>query len=344
MPSTRRPRYLKLGALLAITLSSASLAVLSGASTNAAQDHETHASDELKAAVTDPGQHGEKHPTVSAGAPGGHSSATSDGGYGGHGGWPEPAKLGGDFSLTDHTGRPVTMADFKGKPLVLFFGYSQCDDICPVTANKIGRALDLMGDKADMVQAAFISVDDRNDGPEELARFVANTHPRLIGLSGTRKQVYDVAARFRVRRDYTAQATFNGDDQDQEVSAESGVANVTETEEPVSASGPHATADHSGDNASAIHKHQSGAHHGGEQGSASAVKPVQVSLPAAPGQRTKIRSASPDAQNMQGMAMSHTTHIYLLSSEGTVVKYIYPSMSDEQLAKRLTALAENKPI
>ena len=114
-------------------------------------------------------------------------------------------QLGGDFSLTDHTGRKVTLADFKGKATAFYFGYTQCGDICPIIGTKLGMAVDLMGDKADQVNIAMVSVDDRNDGPEQLAAFVAKQHPRLIGLSGTRKEIYDIAARYRVRRDYVAQ-------------------------------------------------------------------------------------------------------------------------------------------
>ena len=127
------------------------------------------------------------------------------GGYGAHSGWPEPKQLGGDFSLTDHTGRKVTLADFKGKATAFYFGYTQCGDICPIIGTKLGMAVDLMGDKADQVNIAMVSVDDRNDGPEQLAAFVAKQHPRLIGLSGTRREIYDIAARYRVRRDYVAQ-------------------------------------------------------------------------------------------------------------------------------------------
>ena len=132
-------------------------------------------------------------------------AAGHSGGYGAHSGWPEPKRLGGDFSLTDHTGRKVTLADFKGKATAFYFGYTQCADICPIIGTKLGMAVDLMGEKADLVNIAMVSVDDRNDGPAQLAAFVAKQHPRLIGLSGTRKEIYDIAAQYRVRRDYVAQ-------------------------------------------------------------------------------------------------------------------------------------------
>jgi cytochrome oxidase Cu insertion factor (SCO1/SenC/PrrC family) len=157
-----------------------------------------------EAAPATASSHGPGHGQDSAG-PAETPAAGHGGGYGAHSGWPEPGKLGGDFSLTDHTGRKVTLADFKGKATALYFGYTQCGDICPIIGTKLGMAVDLMGDKADQVNIAMISVDDRNDGPAQLAAFVAKQHPRLIGLSGTRKEIYDIAALYRVRRDYVAQ-------------------------------------------------------------------------------------------------------------------------------------------
>jgi cytochrome oxidase Cu insertion factor (SCO1/SenC/PrrC family) len=219
--------------------------------------------------------------------------------------------------LTDHTGRKVTLADFKGKATALYFGYTQCGDICPIIGTKLGMAVDLMGDKADQVNIAMVSVDDRNDGPAQLAAFVAKQHPRLIGLSGTRKEIYDIAARFRVRRDYVAQNQV-----------------AKEGEAPVS--------EEHGAHGSSHGETQAEPH---AEAAATPLLEMVVAdagddTAAAPGKRIRIRSASDDATRLHNMAMAHTTHIYLLNKEGRVVRYIYPSLTPEQLAKRLTDLAQ----
>lgn len=238
-------------------------------------------------------------------------------GYGAHSGWPEPKQLGGDFSLTDHTGRRVTLADFKGRATAFYFGYTQCDDICPIIGTKLGMAVDLMGDKADQVNIAMISVDDRNDGPEQLATFVAKQHPRLIGLSGDRREIYEVAAKYRVRRDYVMQNQV-----------------AKEGDQPAGEHG----AGHGAEAAHDAHSAHGNGDHGREEAKATPVSAAETEGPRKPGQRVRIRSASDDATRLHNMAMAHTTHIYLLNKEGQVVRYIYPSMSPEQLAKRLTDL------
>src|SRR4051794_41157528 len=192
------PSHTKLAAAIGIVLAGTSLAALESRPQAAQPEASAHRHGQPATGDTQPGDtQPEAGTPTAAGSSGGHSY--------GHGGWPDPASLGGDFSLTDQTGRPVTLADFRGKPLVLFFGYTRCGDACPLIGKKIGMALDMMGEKADAVQAAFISIDVWNDDTQDLARFVAEMHPRLIGLSGTRKQIHDVAAKFQVRRDHIPQ-------------------------------------------------------------------------------------------------------------------------------------------
>ncbi|GEO41863.1 hypothetical protein SAE02_60110 [Skermanella aerolata] len=278
------------------------------------------------------GSHSGGHGDTAASKPedtqaGGHGS----GGYGAHSGWPEPHQLGGDFSLTDHTGRKVTLADFKGKATAFYFGYTQCDDICPIIGTKLGMAVDLMGNKGGQINIAMVSVDDRNDGPQELATFVAKQHPRLIGLSGNREEIYQIAAKYRVRRDYvmTNQVAKEG-------------------EQPAEEHGNDHGAGHGDASVQNQHSGQGAAAHG-EAGEAAQAVPASAEIvpgdspadaPRKPGQRIKIRSASDDATRLHNMAMAHTTHIYLLNSEGQVVRYIYPSMTPENLAKRLTDLVD----
>ncbi len=208
-----------------------------------------------------------------------------------------------------------------------YFGYTQCGDICPIIGTKLGMAVDLMGDKADLVNVAMVSVDDRNDGPEQLAAFVAKQHPRLIGLSGTRREIYDIAARYRVRRDYVAQNQVAREGEQQSEVHDGGA-----TEESGSHGG-HASHEDARARVEGAATLQMASVMADVQ-----TVPDSASIRPAVGKRIKIRSASDDATRLHNMAMAHTTHIYLLNREGQVVRYIYPSLTPEQLAKRLTDL------
>jgi cytochrome oxidase Cu insertion factor (SCO1/SenC/PrrC family) len=321
-------------ALLGGLLMSAPALYFGTMATSAQADPDPAASETTLQAEASPphsaGTHSSGHGDAAASKPddaqaGGHG----DGGYGAHSGWPEPSRLGGDFSLTDHTGRKVTLADFRGKVTAFYFGYTQCDDICPIIGTKLGMAVDLMGDKGNQINIAMVSVDDRNDGPKELAAFVAKQHPRLIGLSGTREEIYQIAAKFRVRRDYvmTNQVAREGEQPAEQHGNGHGDASVQDQ--------------HGGHGAGGGHGQQSG-----KSAQAIAASAEIVSGDAAadgsrqPGQRIRIRSASNDATRLHNMAMAHTTHIYLLNRQGQVVRYIYPSMTPDNLAKRLTELAD----
>ena len=317
-------------AVLAGILMGGSALYFLSSSISAQEGHDTTAHAEAAPAATPseghaPGHEGAAPTKPEDGKAGGHGG----GGYGAHSGWPEPQQLGGDFSLTDHTGRKVTLADFKGKAAAFYFGYAQCGDICPIIGTKLGMAVDLMGDKADQINIAMVSVDDRNDGPKELAAFVAKQHPRLIGLSGTRGEIYDIAAKFRVRRDYVTQNQVAKEGEEQ-TEAHNGGAHASEADSS-QVSHDAATSEQAHENAEAAQ-------------TAAATTDVQpktnTARETASGQRIKIRSASDDATRLHNMAMAHTTHIYLLNKEGRVVRYIYPSMTPENLAKRLTDLVE----
>lgn len=111
-----------------------------------------------------------------------------------------PITFGGPFTLIDHHGRPRTDKDFLGRFLLVTFGYTVCPDICPTGLQTIGQALDMMGAKAAKFQPVFVSIDPDRDRPEVLNRFVAKFHPRLIGLTGTEKQVRAVARVYRIQR------------------------------------------------------------------------------------------------------------------------------------------------
>jgi len=105
--------------------------------------------------------------------------------------------VGGPFALTDQTGKPRTDADFRGKLLIVFFGYTTCPDICPTELMQIGLAVDKLGPAGDEVQPLFISVDPERDTPSVLAKYVTNFHPRLIGLTGPPEEIRKVAGSYK---------------------------------------------------------------------------------------------------------------------------------------------------
>jgi cytochrome oxidase Cu insertion factor (SCO1/SenC/PrrC family) len=105
--------------------------------------------------------------------------------------------VGGPFELIDHTGKTRTDADFRGKLLIVYFGYTFCPDICPTDLMQIGLAVDKLGASGDEVQPLFISIDPERDTTSVLAKYVPAFHPRLIGLTGTPKQIRAVADSYK---------------------------------------------------------------------------------------------------------------------------------------------------
>jgi protein SCO1/2 len=108
------------------------------------------------------------------------------------------ALVGGPFTLTDHTGRRVTEKDFAGRPMVVFFGFTNCPDVCPSGLQVLSAALDKLGPKGDAVAPLFISVDPERDTPERLARYVQSFHPRIVALTGTPQEVEKAAKAYHV--------------------------------------------------------------------------------------------------------------------------------------------------
>jgi protein SCO1/2 len=107
-------------------------------------------------------------------------------------------QVGGPFRLTDHTGRAVTDADFGGRFMLIYFGYTYCPDICPTEMQTFAEVMDRLGPLADRVQPILITVDPARDTAEHLAGYVALFHPRLVGLTGTDAQIAEVARAYRV--------------------------------------------------------------------------------------------------------------------------------------------------
>jgi protein SCO1/2 len=106
--------------------------------------------------------------------------------------------IGGPFTLTDQGGKTVTDADFKGKPLLVFFGYTHCPDVCPTTLFELSEVMRALGADAGKAQAAFISVDPERDTPAVLKDYLSSFDPHLRGLTGSVEQVDAVKKIYRV--------------------------------------------------------------------------------------------------------------------------------------------------
>jgi len=109
-----------------------------------------------------------------------------------------PSLLGGQFTLEDGTGKQVSDRDFRGKYMLVYFGYTFCPDVCPTTLNEVADAMDRLGAKADRLQPIFITVDPKRDTPAVVKEYAAAFSPRLIGLTGTPEQIAKVAKEYRV--------------------------------------------------------------------------------------------------------------------------------------------------
>lgn len=103
-----------------------------------------------------------------------------------------------DFALTDHTGKPRTMADFRGKAVVIFFGYTQCPDVCPTTMTGMAEAMKLLGEDAGKVQVLFVTVDPERDTPQLLAQYVPVFNPSFLGLYADAQTIARTAQEFRI--------------------------------------------------------------------------------------------------------------------------------------------------
>ncbi len=109
-------------------------------------------------------------------------------------------QFGADFSLPDSSGKTRTLADYKGKVVVLFFGYTHCPDVCPTTMAELSQALQQLGpDDAKRVQVLFVTVDPERDTPELMAQYVPAFNPTFVGLRpGNQEQLTKVTKDFRV--------------------------------------------------------------------------------------------------------------------------------------------------
>jgi protein SCO1/2 len=108
------------------------------------------------------------------------------------------AGFGRDFALTDHTGKPRTLADFRGKVVVIFFGFTHCPDVCPTTLAELAAALKKLGGDGDRVQVLLVTVDPERDTPQILSQYVTAFDPRFLALRGTSDETARVAKEFKI--------------------------------------------------------------------------------------------------------------------------------------------------
>ena len=108
------------------------------------------------------------------------------------------ATYGQSLALTDQDGHPRTLADFKGKVVVVFFGYTQCPDVCPTTMLELAQVKKSLGKDGDRLQGLFITIDPERDTPAVLKSYMASFDPSFVALRGTPEQTQAVAKEFKV--------------------------------------------------------------------------------------------------------------------------------------------------
>lgn len=108
------------------------------------------------------------------------------------------ALIGGPFSLTNHKNEPVTEKTYQGKFMLVYFGYTFCPDICPAELQIVTEAMEKLGDAGKEVVPLFISIDPKRDTVEQMASYVSNFHPSMVGLTGTDDQIKQAAAAYHV--------------------------------------------------------------------------------------------------------------------------------------------------
>jgi protein SCO1/2 len=113
-------------------------------------------------------------------------------------GGPGPSAIGGPFKLIDQDGKPITDADLKGKPFLVFFGYTHCPDICPTTLFEVSEVLRALGADSGRAGAVFITVDPERDTPAVLKDYLSNFDPHLRGATGAPDALAAVEKEYRV--------------------------------------------------------------------------------------------------------------------------------------------------
>ena len=107
-------------------------------------------------------------------------------------------RFGGPFTLTAGDGSTKTDESFRGKWMLVYFGYTHCPNICPMTLSAISEALDILGPLADQVQSLYVSIDPERDTPAQMEEYTRNFDSRILGLTGTPEAIASVAKEYRV--------------------------------------------------------------------------------------------------------------------------------------------------
>lgn len=110
----------------------------------------------------------------------------------------EPTRaVGGAFNLTDHRGSPISGQTFAGRPLLVFFGFTHCPDVCPTTLFEITNRLKELGPATKRIQVLFVSVDPKRDSPKLISQYLQSFSPRIVGATGTKKQIDAMVKSYR---------------------------------------------------------------------------------------------------------------------------------------------------
>ena len=117
--------------------------------------------------------------------------------------------VGGPFTLTDQNGATRSDKDFRGKVMLIYFGYTYCPDACPTTLQAISQTMDAIGNQASKVQPIFISVDPTRDTPDQLKSYAANFHPGILYLTGAPETLKQVESEYHI---YVAKVPQAGSD------------------------------------------------------------------------------------------------------------------------------------
>lgn len=121
------------------------------------------------------------------------------------------ARVGGPFTLVNEQGESVTEADFRGRFMLIYFGFTFCPDVCPTELQVMASAIEALGPEAEKITPVFITIDPERDTPEVMARYVTLFHPRLTGLTGSPEQIAAAAKAWHVFYRKVADESSNED-------------------------------------------------------------------------------------------------------------------------------------
>lgn len=118
---------------------------------------------------------------------------------------PFPVEIKAEFDLVDHFGNRVTHESYRGKPMLLFFGYANCESICTVALPRMGEALAQLGPEGEEISALMVTIDPDRDTPQAMRRLLPRWHGKLVGLTGSEEELAAVRDSFQVNREVVAE-------------------------------------------------------------------------------------------------------------------------------------------